>query len=646
MKKNLLSLAAAAFMALGVQAAPMHLVPADNGKFSSVNAADLDLQPVAKAPAKAAEGESSMYFSPAGDPYSALGFNGQKSRQKQAYAVEFTPENARLFAGNTMTGVTVYTGVRNNYQKNYIRKGTIFLTYDLEETPFYTQDITLPTTAFTAVNTELTTPLDIEDGKPFFIGFEYALSNASDYAIVIDALEHEGVEGGWVATYDTANKKYVWDNLADMYGFCCIGATITGSNLPTNGASVSGIEIPAKVYSNTKFNFDVYVTNKASNDINSIELSYTIGNDAPVVETYNFQTALPYDKMAQIEVANAVSSVAGLEIPVSVEVTKVNGVENLVKSPAAVSTNVFAPGTGYPQVMVMEEGTGTWCGYCPQGMFVIDGLKEYAKKGTFIPVAIHGNDEMQNNYFLTWLNTFGNGFPCAYVNRKYDAQIAAAGNYGLAFYKSMYDEITSYLSIASVKAECSYSNEAKTEVTFKTTTEFAFDFDNSKNRFRLCYILTEDGVGPYKQSNNYAGSNVSLGGWEKKGSSVEMLYEDVAIYVDPYAGVTGSIPTTIKSGEKYEYTYKMTIPRGTYANANKVNFIVYVLDSQTGEIVNATVSDSADKGDNSGIADAVVDSNENAPVEYFNLQGVRVENPAAGNLYIRRQGTEVKKVIL
>lgn len=36
---------------------------------------------------------------------------------------------------------------------------------------------------------------------------------------------------------------------------------------------------------------------------------------------------------------------------------------------------------------------------------------------------------------------------------------------------------------------------------------------------------------------------------------------------------------------------------------------------------------------------------ENAPVEYYNLQGVRVENPANG-LYIRKQGNEVKKVMI
>jgi hypothetical protein len=46
--------------------------------------------------------------------------------------------------------------------------------------------------------------------------------------------------------------------------------------------------------------------------------------------------------------------------------------------------------------------------------------------------------------------------------------------------------------------------------------------------------------------------------------------------------------------------------------------------------------------DTNGVED--IEINENAPVEYFNLQGVRVENPANG-LYIMRQGDKVVKVI-
>lgn len=45
----------------------------------------------------------------------------------------------------------------------------------------------------------------------------------------------------------------------------------------------------------------------------------------------------------------------------------------------------------------------------------------------------------------------------------------------------------------------------------------------------------------------------------------------------------------------------------------------------------------------SGVADLTVD--ENAPVEYYNLQGVKVANPENG-IFIRRQGTKVEKIMI
>jgi len=47
----------------------------------------------------------------------------------------------------------------------------------------------------------------------------------------------------------------------------------------------------------------------------------------------------------------------------------------------------------------------------------------------------------------------------------------------------------------------------------------------------------------------------------------------------------------------------------------------------------------------SGIEEKLVDDNENTTAVYYNLQGVRVENPERG-LYIKRQGGKTSKVIL
>ena len=49
-------------------------------------------------------------------------------------------------------------------------------------------------------------------------------------------------------------------------------------------------------------------------------------------------------------------------------------------------------------------------------------------------------------------------------------------------------------------------------------------------------------------------------------------------------------------------------------------------------------------GDLTGIESVGAEDVE-APVEYYNLQGVKVDNPSNG-LYIKRQGNKVTKVIL
>ncbi len=58
------------------------------------------------------------------------------------------------------------------------------------------------------------------------------------------------------------------------------------------------------------------------------------------------------------------------------------------------------------------------------------------------------------------------------------------------------------------------------------------------------------------------------------------------------------------------------------------------------QINSIEVSFSAEGGINE-----VMTVNPNAPVEYFNLQGVRVANPVAGQIVIRRQGNTATKVI-
>lgn len=50
--------------------------------------------------------------------------------------------------------------------------------------------------------------------------------------------------------------------------------------------------------------------------------------------------------------------------------------------------------------------------------------------------------------------------------------------------------------------------------------------------------------------------------------------------------------------------------------------------------------------DYAGLDDVLIDTDTDAPAEYFNLQGIRVTNPVKGQLYILRQGNKSFKIIL
>lgn len=98
-------------------------------------------------------------------------------------------------------------------------------------------------------------------------------------------------------------------------------------------------------------------------------------------------------------------------------------------------------------------------------------------------------------------------------------------------------------------------------------------------------------------------------------------------------GVTDGVYGTFKDG-------KITIPKG--------NIMLSQKKYSKGSFLQLPSSDDfvVELPEDYAAIDGVVmdGDNTNAPVEYFNLQGVKVANPAEGGIYIRRQGSDVKKI--
>ena len=118
------------------------------------------------------------------------------------------------------------------------------------------------------------------------------------------------------------------------------------------------------------------------------------------------------------------------------------------------------------------------------------------------------------------------------------------------------------------------------------------------------------------------------------------MYNDVARQLNSYTGILNSVPGTIVAGQEYTHDYALKLATNI-KDKDKINLVVYLVNTETGEIENAFTIKARDLA---GVNDVIVDQPADAPVEYYNLQGIRVANPAQGQIYIQRQGNTATKI--
>ena len=625
----------------------------------------------------AADGQS-LDFTLAFGVYGALYFVGQNggplpagTTYYQAFAL--SEANRKLYAGKTITSINIVSPMNSRLSStskyvNDITDVTVFLTHGLDKEFFYTQKGKLGTDGYTQYKIELDTPYVIEEDKPLYIGYYAQTVSQYDYYLVVDGVARESLDGGYCDAV-TGSAAPKWNNIAQDYGNLCIGATIVGDNLPENGVSMFGIELPTYTAPGEPFSFDIGFIGAAANEAKSVEIEYTIGNQTPETLKIPFQEQyyLGFNEPATYTISKVVCNEVGAEVPFSVKITKVNDVPNVSEDNQASGTfQCFDPSLGFTRRFVVEEGTGTWCGYCPQGFVMMQYLREnYPTE--FIRIAIHASssrpDQMEVATTSSVINALFEGFPQAWVNRSYNTMLGYQGvdvNQGLADY---YEANKDVPSIADVDLAPEFATNGRS-IEIPTAVKVAIDVNNN-DRYRLAYYITEDNVGPYSQANYYSGGQMgAMGGWENEPNPVpDMMFEDVVRrLVGNATGVSGSLPEEIKAGETYEYSTSASI-----ANVTGDTFFVtaMVIDSNTLEIVNAKqvelrkpggVTDVDGNGtalDVRGTAGAIVFGGEYASAAVYNVAGQLVATAAgeasvalpAGLYIVKADGATAKVVV-
>ena len=147
----------------------------------------------------------------------------------------------------------------------------------------------------------------------------------------------------------------------------------------------------------------------------------------------------------------------------------------------------------------------------------------------------------------------------------------------------------------AVAVETTYDADTRT-VTFKGTGHLSIA--TTLNDLRFSAVITEDSVtGPspgYDQINAYANNaNGPMGGFENLPNPVPasmMVYDFVArALLGGFEGMEGSIPDTLAAGEEFEVEFSYVVP--AEFEPEYMQAIVFVLDEETGEILNGASAD-------------------------------------------------------
>ncbi len=225
------------------------------------------------------------------------------------------------------------------------------------------------------------------------------------------------------------------------------------------------------------------------------------------------------------------------------------------------------------KAVLVEEGTGTWCVWCPRGAVYMDLLYDWYP-GIFIPIAVHNNDPMMvAAYDLLIRSTPGfTGFPNVIINRQLVMDPAAMENPFL-------NEVSTETILIPTPGAAWDENTRKLDIS--GSIEFT---GSTEGEYWASAVITEDNVRGsgtgWNQANAYAGGgNGVMGGYEALPNPVPanlMRYDHVARAI---LGITKSplntIDGTFNEGDRAILNYTMNVDPAINVNNAHVIIIVF-----------------------------------------------------------------------
>ncbi|RMG83772.1 MAG: hypothetical protein D6707_00415, partial [Bacteroidetes bacterium] len=276
--------------------------------------------------------------------------------------------------------------------------------------------------------------------------------------------------------------------------------------LPAHDIAITDLTFPAFAVTTTSTNISGTITNLGSQTLTSFDLSWNDGSGAhtetvsgisvPTLGTYNFTSSTPFNQTALAE------------YNITVTVSNPNGSTDADASnnskESSITTLAFAP----EKRVVGEEGTGTWCGWCPRGAVYMDSLA-YLFPETWVGIAVHNGDPMVVSDYDNGMGNLIGGYPSGLVDRHYN-------DVDPSEFKQYYLKRIELTPEASVALRNINFDSQTREITFDVEVAFATNISNPDYRFNA--VIVEDSVtgtsSGYDQANYYSSqaNNIDLVG--------------------------------------------------------------------------------------------------------------------------------------
>lgn len=603
------------------------------------------------------------------------GFAIGRGRNDVEYAISVPVSTIEAYKGCKITQIEFYTEPLVYNDMGMSKVEYVFITK-----PGTDYLIKQPVNTYFGIWNTIMLPQPYEiTGEPLYVGVgrNRALEFSSANLNVVDGSCYLRVMGD-DTDYGMANEVGIWQNMAelgvDFNHPLPIRFIIEGDNLPTdvivqNIDLVGGnsydeefvskarskrettTELENKGYFTTQFKdpleescdtrakvsarkvykksaldkrqIQIIVHSRTPYPVRSLKVDLAI--DGKAIDLKEIETYLLPNHESQILI-DWPTSIQGRNHDVTLDVSEIDGVPDAIKFNSSDSLSLsFPANTHFPRKVVMEECTGAWCGYCPRGIASIkQAYKTYPDN--FLAIALHKEDEMypSNKSYDGIIDQF-EFVPNSFINRLSTFDPSWPQLWDIIFdLKDTGDAI--------ITASAYFSKTDSTYVDVDTETIFGFD-DNGSTKYSIAYVILEDSVGPYIQTNYYSDPFAEddpdywMNDWVHKDFQTLVLYNDVAraIY-DDYRGTAGSVPEVITEGEKYSYHYSLRLP-DNIQNKKNIRVATLLIDGYSGEILNADCTKVVyDPEKASGIAMPCL--SETRVFDIYSINGVKIRNKA------------------